>query len=240
MHIAMLSTYFENAGDELIREGVQCIIRKVLHCEPRWRHISKSNPLSFVLPVSWYSHAPVQRMTPQQRRWINCLWKVLNRCWVLNWCDRIRNADLVVIAGTPLFYFVGERSFLDTEGQYSCNWPSEVFGQRLEPATSPDFIAIGVGSIYEGAPEVLLATHPQAADFLRRFLHRASLITTRDTATWRLLLAACPERSDIVLPSVCPSLWAQTLWDQTGSARPRSENRAALYSAIVLKAQIGI
>jgi hypothetical protein len=169
-------------------------------------------------------------MTARQIKWTDSLWTVLDRGWVLDWFDAVRGADLFVLAGTPLFYFIGETSFLDTEGEHSCNWPRDVFARRLEPANAPPFIALGVGSIYEGSPESVLAAHPQAAEFLRRFLRRAGLVTTRDTSTHELLLAACPDRADVVLRSVCPSLWAQDLWDRLSSAHQpqRNSTRVAL------------
>ena len=209
MRISLLSTYFENVGDDLIRAGVQQQLCSALNCKPTWRHISKSNWLSLFSPLSRFSHAPSVRMNTTARSMAACFGNHFSESKAIKFLDKAINTDLFVIAGTPLFYFVGADNFLNAEKSCGSNWPETIFTKRLEPAGAPPFIALGVGSIYEGSPTDLLKSHPNAAIFLKRFLRKARLVSTRDDRTYDLLRLACPEREEILLKSVCPSLWAE-------------------------------
>ncbi len=205
--VTLLSTYYENIGDDLIRLGVQQQIISALGTVPRWRHVTKSNPLSLNLPLSRVTHAPLARMSPDERKAASSVASALGDARSIGH-DKIFDADAFVVAGTPLFYFVGDRSFIEIEADHGGDWPRAVFAECVESRSAPRMIALGVGSIYEGSPADILTAHPEAANFIRRFVDRAVLVTTRDAATDALLRAACPEFGARILRSVCPSFWA--------------------------------
>ncbi len=210
LRISLLSTYFENVGDDLVRAGVQRQLQLALGGNPTWLHTSKSNGLSLFSPLSRFSHNPLARMNSTIRAIAVSLGNRLNESSAFTFLDKALNTDLFVIAGTPLFYFVGADNFLNAEANFGSNWPETVFSKRLEPVGAPPFIALGVGSIYEGTAVDLLKAHPNAANFLNRFLRKAVLVSTRDDRTYDLLKLACPERENILVRSVCPSLWAES------------------------------
>jgi hypothetical protein len=218
--IALLSTYYENVGDDLIRLGVQSQIASALGKTPRWRYVSKSNQLSLSMPLSRWSHAPVSRMREDRQRRAATWVRLLERGrFVVP--DKIRGSDAFVVAGTPIFYFVGDYSFLDIERKYGANWPEAVFENRVERERGPRMVALGVGSIYEGSPEELLAKHRAAEAFIRRFVARSSLVTTRDAATDALVRTACPDAHTRILRSICPSFWAGERFGPAASPRPK-------------------
>ena len=143
--MTLLSTYFENAGDDLIRIGVQHQVGSALGITPRWRHVAKSNPLSLHLPMSRSTHAPLARMSAAEQRIAASVASALRgACAFLD--DKIGDADALIVAGTPLFYFVGEQSFIDLESTYGGDWPQAVFAERVESRAMPPMIALGVGS----------------------------------------------------------------------------------------------
>ena len=217
--VALLSTYYENVGDDLIRHGVQQQLAAVLGLEPRWRHVSKSNLLSVSWPLSHWTHAPLSRMPARQRRLTSTVSRWLRGARFLP--DKIRGADAFAVAGTPLFYFVGDHSFIDVEAEHGANWPAAILAERIEPQRGPPMLALGIGSIYEGAPAELLARHPAAASFIRRFVERAALVTTRDAATDALLRTASPAQDERIVRSICPSFWAQERFGIQAEAKPR-------------------
>lgn len=222
--ITLLSTYYENVGDDLIRIGVQQQIAGALGTDATWRHVAKSNPLSLGRPVSRASHAPLARMSAEERRAASAAHDAAPVSH-----DNIADADALVVAGTPIFYFVGDRSFIDIEAAYGGDWPRAVFAERLEARPEPRLVALGVGSIYEGSPEDVLADHPRAADFMRRFVARSALVTTRDPATDALLRAACPELGARIVRSVCPSFWAA---ERLGTELPARRRRVTIGFAL--------
>jgi Polysaccharide pyruvyl transferase len=223
--ITLLSTYFENVGDDLIRIGVQSQIRSVVGSEPRWEHVTKSNPLSLSQPVSRRTHAPVGRMLPEERA--AAAPSSSSEASPLR--DKIRHCDAFVVAGTPIFTFVGDRSFLDIEATSGGDWPRIVFAERVESAPEPPMIALGVGSIFEGPPDVTLANHRPAAEFIRRFVDRAALVTTRDGPTDALLRAACPDLQARIVRTICPSFWAAP---ELAAVRPAPQRRVTIGFAL--------
>jgi polysaccharide pyruvyl transferase len=216
----MLSTYYENVGDDLVRYGVQHQIASVLGETPRWRHVSKSNRLSLSWPISRWTHAPVSRMSPRRQRRSMALARLLERGGGVV-PDKLRAADTFVVAGTPIFYFVGDYSFLDLERMHGADWPNAIFAKRIEHERGLRLIALGVGSIYEGRPEDQLANHPDAAAFIQRFVARSSLVTTRDAATDALVRCACPSVQTAILRSICPAFWAREQFAIPVAPRPK-------------------
>jgi hypothetical protein len=224
----LLSTYYENVGDDLIRLGAQQQIGSALQRSPRWDHVTKSNALSLDLPLSRATHAPLGRMSADERRDAAAAASALRGAGPVL-ADKIAGADAFVVAGTPLFYFVGDESFLEIEAAHGCDWPRVVFADRIESRTIPRMIALGVGSIYEGPAEAIVAAHPRAAEFIRRFVDRAALVTTRDAPTDALVRAACPGGAARILRSVCPSFWAA---ERFGAGVPVPQRRVTICFAL--------
>lgn len=226
--ITLLSTYYENVGDDLIRIGVQRQIRDALEGRVRWRHVAKSNLLSLHLPKSRATHAPLARMPADEQRAAAALTSALRGAGSFVE-DKLERADAFVVAGTPIFYFVGDRSFVGVEAAYGADWPRRIFAERVESRPALPMLALGVGSIYEGTAADVLAAHPAAAQFIRRFVQRAALVTTRDAPTDDLLRTACPGHGARIMRSVCPSFWAA---ETLHAAAPAPQRRVAISFAL--------
>lgn len=219
--IAAVSTYYENIGDELIREGMMYQLRAAIGQSVCFDQVSKSNALSLFMPVSAITHAPTWRMPSLRRRIVHRAGRTLERArpWPLR--DRVAKADVVAFAGTPLFYFTAGQNFYDQEP-----WPETIFENRIAASGGPQLIAMGVGSILDRDIDQTLADHPEAADFLRRFVDRAALITTRDDDTAALLRAANPQAAHKVHRMICPSIWGRRNLGLTPASQPIAPKRA--------------
>lgn len=219
--VAAVSTYYENIGDELIREGMMHQLRAAFGERLRFDHVSKSNALSLYAPVTSLTHAPTWRMPRLRRRVLQRAGRAIARPWPVP--DRIARADVVAFAGTPLFYFTAGQTFFDRE-----LWPRLIFEHRLANRETPRLVALGVGSILDRPIEQTLGEHPEAAEFLHRFVDRAALITTRDDDTAALLHAANPEAAHKVHRMICPSIWGRLNLGIEPPAKPLTTKRALI------------
>ncbi len=202
--VALLSTYFENVGDDLIREGILYQLGRLLRGPIVYRHISKSNLLSLYSPVTWLSHAPVREMSGMARRVVGAAGRRVSDCRLSACLDKTRHCDLLVVAGTPLFFFTLNRfTFLR-----NALWPGEVFDRRIGPRPSPALVGLGLGCLLDRPVGRIVQEQPEEMHFIRRFLARSSLVTVRDSDTESITRQACPERAGTVRLAMCPSVWA--------------------------------
>lgn len=193
--VVVLSTYYENIGDDLIRDGTLALLRRI-NGTLNFRHLAKSNPLGAALPLSYFAHGPVHRMPRPLRFAIRALDRVL-QLW------RTRSADLAVVAGTPLFYHLPIGTFLELEP-----WIDH-FHRRVLQATPVPLLTLGIGSILPGNPPAFPVGYAAEWQFIADFIDRSLLVTARDDATFSLL-NACRRAESVtpVLRTLCPSFWA--------------------------------
>lgn len=200
--ITLLSTYFENIGDDLIRFGVMHLIRNAMGQAVVFSNVAKSNPLSIYFPLSRFSHGPMSSMVRPLRLLLLFVYHVFSRLPFVRYFDKVVNCDLFVVAGTPLFYFVEKFTFL-----HSNPWTKQVFEKRLQRVSRPRTISLGIGSIVSNDNLSLVAHKDAEVSFLRKFVDRNDFIITRDELTRDLLIQSVPFCHDKIYRSICPSLW---------------------------------
>lgn len=217
MATCLISTFFENVGDELIYEGSRHLLDAFGFPTAPGTGVSKNNPLSiyssYVRPST---HAPLHRATALRRAVSKDIAGTLMRLPFGEQRDALSKAELLCFAGTPLFYSVPPHSFLKVP---EWSWPYTLFRDRIERHTSIPMIGLGVGSILDIPARQWLEQRRNSdeAAFIRRFIARAAAITTRDEPTQELLAGLAGNHYRKIFRSTCPSLWAPV---QLGIARP--------------------
>jgi len=202
VRIVIMSTYFENIGDDLIRAGLLYLLKSVYGEDIEIRHVSKSNILSlYVRKIHLLSHAPIRRL--------NCVNRIVAKlaCFIIRkvpWLDKIdvfNNADVFVIAGTPIFYILPEASFLGNE-----IWPHHYFKRALQ--SKLHIMSIGVGSIIRNSVEsiVIDKRFEKEIKFISEYLYASNSVFVRDNTTYQLLNKATSNNN--IVKSICPSMWA--------------------------------
>ncbi len=210
----VLSTYYENIGDDLIRDGTLALLRRIFG-ELTFRHLAKSNPLGAVLPLSYFAHGPTHRMTGPLRFAVRALDRAVRR-WPA------RPAELAVVAGTPLFYHLPFGTFLELEP-----WIDHFHRRVLEAALVP-LLTLGIGSILPGNPPRFPTGYERERQFIADFIDRSVIVTTRDDATFALLNECRRAGSKTpVFRTLCPSFWAA---DGFGIRREKTVNQARVVS----------
>jgi hypothetical protein len=198
----LLSTFRENVGDDLIRLGCEYLLERM--SPGPWRHErwAKSNALGASLPLGPLSTTSIHR----RGRLVRAVLRRLERASFTRgnpWRYRtLLSSDLVLLCGTPLFYFTRESDFAHTE-----NWP-DILLQAARSGRVPPIVTLGCGSIVPQGADELRERHPAALDLARRVVSIQSLVVCRDESTRRLIrFAGIPERVPLpILP--CPSAWA--------------------------------
>ena len=191
----VLSTYHENIGDDLIRDGTLALLRRIFG-PLAFHHLAKSNPLGAALPPSYLAHGPAHRMTGPVRFAVRALDRVLR-------LRPARPADLAVVAGTPLFYHLPYGTFLELEP-----WVDHFYRRVLEAAPVP-LLALGLGSILPGDPPRFPAGYARERQFVADFVDRSFIVTARDDGTFALLNECRRVGSQTpVFRTLCPSFWA--------------------------------
>lgn len=198
----LLSTFRENVGDDLIRLGCEYLLSHVSPGPWRYEPWAKSNALGVGLPLGPLSTTTIHR----RGRLAQAVLRRLERASLARfnpWRFRtLLSSDLVLLCGTPLFYFTRERDFADTE-----NWP-DILLQAARSGRVPPIVTLGCGSIVPQRVDELRVRHPAALDLAKNVVSIQSLVVCRDDSTRRLIRSAgIPERIPLpILP--CPSAWA--------------------------------
>jgi hypothetical protein len=199
---AVLSTYRENVGDDLIRLGCEYLLGRMSPGPWRFRRWAKSNALGASLSFGPLSTTSIHRRSPI----VQAVLRRVERASIGPWNPwrfrRLLASDVILLCGTPLFYLTRGHDFADTE-----TWP----GILLEAARSgrvPPIVTLGCGSIIPPGGDEMRDAHGAALDLVRNVVAVQSLVVCRDDLTRRLIWSAgIPERTPLpVLP--CPSAWA--------------------------------
>lgn len=201
--LTLLSTYFENIGDDLIRFGILHLLQKSGFNRQCVDFIAKANPLSLYFPTSPIFHGPFYRMPERQQYYLARLNNFLSRNPLARRWNKVLNSSGVIVAGTPLFHLDDKVSFLKND-----RWIPEVFEKCLAPNPSIGLCSLGLGSVIDFDPKDLWELYPREAEFIQRYVERSSFIATRDEVTYELLLAAAPAAdSNKIVRSICPSVF---------------------------------
>ena len=199
----LLSTYYENIGDDLIRYGILYLLAKSGFPPSSVGYIAKANPLSVYFPKTPLSHGPWYRMPKRLQYHLACLNNFLSRSSFARRQNKVLNSFGMVVAGTPLFHLDRKISFLGID-----QWIPNIFEKCL--ISNPDlrFFSLGLGSVIDFDPSDIWKLYPAEAKFIKRYVERSVLITTRDETTYKLLQAAAPDPTKKkIIRSICPSVF---------------------------------
>lgn len=197
-----LSTFHENVGDDLIRLGCEHLLDRLSPGSWRHRHWAKSNALGASLPLGPLSTTSLHRRGSIVQAVLRRMERASMDPWNPWRFRRLLASDLVLICGTPLFYFARGHDFAGTE-----TWP-RILLQVARSGRAPPIVTLGCGSIVPPGVESLRDKHPAALDLVRDVVSIQSLVVCRDEPTRRLIRSAgAPDGIPLpVLP--CPSAWA--------------------------------
>lgn len=224
--IAYLSTYYENIGDDFIRLGISYLMDTVYKSNCSETHFSKSNNLSFYFSKHKFSHAPRWQMGKLRRRINDKLFFLLIRVgFEKAFYHRVQNSDVIVFAGTPLFFFNKDKfTFLK-----NMDWPNQFFDKILKWFPEKKIWALGVGSIYEGKPEKLKINNIDEINFINKFDKACELLIVRDLKTKQLFEVAKGNGTEVKYLS-CPSIFAARKYGITRSDTTRTKRKTVVLS----------
>jgi len=202
----IISTWLDNVGDDLVRNGVQYLVQKAISSEIKWRVVSKYNVLSLLWPcptVLTHSTASGGEYLSRARCFLN---RKIEKYFKFSIPGICAKADIVVVAGSPIFYF-NERKAIP--GDTFCDYePWTHWIERGLKASNVPMMTIGIGSIQPRSPELLAHDYPKAFEWIRWFHQRNQVMTVRDASTKQLIELA----SGSTPPRIpCPSLWGHKL-----------------------------
>jgi hypothetical protein len=222
--VVFLSTYGENVGDDLIRHGCEYLLSRLLPYSFDLTFWAKSNSMSTCFARGSWCHSSTHRQRALVRRLLG-IGEQLS-CHPLNpfRYRLLKRSDMIVICGTPLFYFVSSGSFDEHE-----RWPRILLDVA---AARPDLpiVTLGCGSIVDGAIEDAPSRWPEALRLVQRLLAVQKLVTCRDATTQQLLQLST--RDDLSPPPIlpCPSLWAVDCFRDQLDANPVKTSRKVCIS----------
>lgn len=209
---ATLSTFRENVGDDLIRLGCEHLLECLSPGPWRYRRWAKSNALSASVELGRLSKTSIHRRSPLARAVLRRAERAsLTACnpWRFR---RLLASDLILLCGTPLFYFTQHDDFAGNE-----TWPG-ILLHVARTGQAPPIVTLGCGAIVPDGVDELRTSHSRAFGLVRDVVSIQSLVGCRDLLTQRLIRSAgAPEETPLpVLP--CPSVWAA---DRLGIERDR-------------------
>jgi hypothetical protein len=198
----LLSTFDENVGDDLIRHGVEHLLEQVSPGPWRYERWAKSNAISASFAVGPLSTATIHRRGGLVRMAMGRAERASMSPFNPWRFQKLLRSDLVLVCGTPLFYFTAAQDFADAE-----RWPAIIL-HAARTADPPPIVTLGCGSILYRSVEETRARFPRGLAVVRDVVECQSLFVCRDRSTEQLIRAAgVPQEVPIpVLP--CPSVWA--------------------------------
>lgn len=198
--LTILSTFHENIGDDLIRSGVEEVLTAHFNGEIEKVYVTKSNPLSMYADWGKVSHAPRWQKEGLKKRVHDALVRrVPSKVKTQGYESRILDADALLVAGTPLFYFTRKRFTFLQNGF----WAKEVIQPFLD-AGKPVFV-VGAGFLLDDAPEAIAQRCPEEIAFLKNLIEKSRYFGVRDGISYDFLSRVIPNNRAI--QTHCPSLW---------------------------------
>jgi hypothetical protein len=170
----MVSTLAHNPGDEIIRLGLDHVMRRVFP-GAKLQPIHKHDPRTLFPEFKQRAHTPRRLISPH----LYSLYAATKGRSQKNYLDE---ADLVVFAGTP-FIWRGDASlfrFTSANAEWVPSTWQRLFGElRDKPVVN---LAAGTSVTNQGQIDAILAD-PSVKGFLKQAVERASVTTARDIQT---------------------------------------------------------
>jgi len=176
MRIGLITTLNTNIGDDLIREGICRILRRVFNgYEVEFILVNKHQPLT-VYP-NWHPihSARITRYLPRGRYLISHL---IERPLSRLGFSKFDSCDLIIQCGTPVVW----------PGCSQCEWAESLWHQivgRLSRKGIP-VLNLGAGSCYPWERQPQQVSNERDAFYLRKILSYCRITTVRDKLAQRL------------------------------------------------------
>lgn len=203
--VGFLSTYYENIGDDFIRIGTTYLLEELLQKKIEYNHFSKANKLSFYFKKSKLSHSPRWQMGNLARKINDQIYFRIKKTGFGEkmMMKKLASNDLMVIAGTPLFFFTLKK-FTFLKNSF---WPEMFFSHFNQSLINKSLFAIGIGSIYTEEIGTLAEKYPEEFRFMKEFYISANFCSFRDQRTAKLFKHALGNAVDDVKVLPCPSIF---------------------------------
>lgn len=199
MRIALLSTYFENIGDDLIRSGILEVVNSTFP-NAKIIHLSKSNRFSLVADFGTLTHFPRWQMSGSEKLWHDRLLRYFPKgIFQKRFNDRVLGSDVLLIAGTPLFYFTRKKFTFLKQGF----WAKEIIQEYMK--TGKPIIVAGAGVIFDRSVEDTVHECQDEMEFLNNLARYSEYFGIRDSVSFQLFEELGLTKQ--VELTHCPSLW---------------------------------
>ncbi len=163
MKVAIITTVDHNVGDDFVREGIKFLLRN--HFKDReleFTHIHKHSPITTRYGFEWFRYLRLSRFADK------LIPKFLTK-------DRIKEADLVVQSGAPVYW-------CHTPGPhcYQNEWYTPLVRERIYKKANPKFISLAGGTCqkyHSDGSEFC----PECNSYIKEFYDACAVTTVRDT-----------------------------------------------------------
>ncbi len=173
MKILLISTLAHNPGDDMIRLGLEHVLRRVFP-GAELKTVHKHDPRTLFADFKQRHHSPHRLISP-----------LLYRLYALIYGSRkanyLEDADLVVFAGTPFIWRGDVRLF-----RFTCanaEWVSATWGRLFQELKDKPVMNLAAGTfIHLGQLDAIFADST-VTGFLKKAVGRCILTTARDEET---------------------------------------------------------
>lgn len=165
MKISIITTVDHNVGDDFVREGIKYLLRKKFEGRDiDFTHIHKHSPITTRYGFEWFRYLRLSRFADK------LLPKFLTK-------DRIKEADLVVQSGAPVYW-----CHTACSGPHCHNneWYQPLVRERLYRKENKSFISLAGGTCQTYHSEGTEFC-PECNAYIREFYDACSVTTVRDT-----------------------------------------------------------
>jgi len=201
--VVLLSTFDENAGDDLIRHGVEYLLGQMADGGWRPKNWTKSNALSASIELGPITNCTISRSNRIKR----ILMSRVERASMskLNpWRYRkLLASDMIILCGTPLFYFSESRVFADYE-----SWP-QILLDVIRRKPTIQIVTLGGGSILSHQIDKMTTTHSKAIALIKEVVLAQKFYVCRDQLTIDLIRSSGVPSDFPLFVMPCPSIWAR-------------------------------
>lgn len=178
MKILLISTLSHNPGDEIIRLGVENVLRQVFP-EATLRVIHKHDPRTLFAGFKQLPKTPHRLISPY-------LYQICAATTGKNQENYLETADLVVFAGTPFIWRSLVRFFPFTSE--NAEWVGATWMRLFNEFPHKPVLNLAAGTSVTGKDQLdALLADPVVSGFLKRAVSRTSLTTSRDENTRNIL-----------------------------------------------------
>jgi hypothetical protein len=199
--VSIITTLDHNVGDDFVRDGIIHLIQKVV-VNARIEMIHKHLPITARPSFTWLHSTGIDRRFDEFRPdlTLRVTRRIDSALPLSPFHDKIRNADILIQSGGPIYWTSAEGSCAQTE------WWDPLIERRWIPfAEGKPFLNLAGGTCqrYDSDASEFL-DQPKVIDHIRRFYDLTALTTLRDSLSIEVLRQA--GRQGVLLP--CTSLFA--------------------------------